>query len=100
MGVWGSNGPLKAVWVGGVQITGLVHLITEENENGPSLIRKKHQVDLLAGVALPLRGREACEGPLRGGGVAGNNSHVRVSPGLNKATRSMDATTFSSIPLI
>ena len=86
--------------VGGVQITGLVHLITEENENGPSLIRKKHQVDLLAGVALPLRGREACEGPLRGGGVAGNNSHVRVSPGLNKATRSMDATTFSSIPLI
>ena len=37
MGLLGSNGPLKAVWVGGVQINGLVHLITEENLMDPSL---------------------------------------------------------------
>ena len=24
VGGWGSNGPLKAVWVGGVQVNGLV----------------------------------------------------------------------------
>ena len=32
-----SNGPLKAVWLGGVQINGLVHLVAEKNEMNPAL---------------------------------------------------------------
>ena len=32
-----SNGTLKAVWLGGVQINGLVHLVAEKNEMDPSL---------------------------------------------------------------
>ena len=31
VGVRGSNGPLKAVWVGGVQVNELVHYVTDEN---------------------------------------------------------------------
>ena len=37
MGVLWSIDLVKAVWVGGVQINGLVHLITEENLMDPSL---------------------------------------------------------------
>ena len=32
-----SDGPLKAVWVGGVQINELVHTVTEENYMNPTL---------------------------------------------------------------
>ena len=36
-----SNSPLKTVWVGGVQINGLVHKETEENYIDPSLKKSK-----------------------------------------------------------
>ena len=36
-----SNSPLKTVWVGGVQINGLVHKKTEENYIDPSLKKSK-----------------------------------------------------------
>ena len=39
VGVWGSNGLLMAVRVGGVQIIRIVHYVTEENHRDPSLIK-------------------------------------------------------------
>ena len=34
---WSIQGSVKAVWLGGVQINGQVHLVTEENNMEPSL---------------------------------------------------------------